>query len=253
LASQGLTPHGRVAGRTVGAWGSSRPTSWAPPGCAGRLPPPRRRSPCRTRQFEATRHTRARPGRDTAAMRQFSHWRCRTLSSTRSLAGLGRHPPGPTRISRQLLFRHRATTAADVALSHRLEASVVVIDFCLFFLPSATPSSNGNTAGAVFIPLAASYRRLSADPDLERGVAKIGQDGGSGQGRRATPRRADAVCGTTGPQERRGQGVDWLRRPRGRWQRCRRQGQRTARPPATGTTRHTIDVIVRARPPTRKA
>ena len=74
---------------------------------------------------------------------------------------------------------------------------MVVTDFCLFLLPSATPSSNGNTAGVVFIPLAASYRRLSADPDLQRVVVEIGQDEGSDQDRKATPRRADAVYWTT--------------------------------------------------------
>ena len=89
----------------------------APPVCAGPLQAPRQASArpnakVQGHESEATRHTRTRPDRDAAAVRQFPYWPYRTFSWTWWLAGLvGIHhdPPGPLGSSRSGTERRRLT------------------------------------------------------------------------------------------------------------------------------------------------
>lgn len=132
---------------------------------AGQLKSPRRRWPGLTpkleaRESEVMRHTGARPDHDTAAVRQCSPLALLHSQLDRVSRRACQHPSRATRISRQLSFKHSATTT-DVVFIHRMEPSVVVINFCLFLLASSTSSSSGNTADAVFLPLAVSHCSLS--------------------------------------------------------------------------------------------
>jgi hypothetical protein len=67
--------------------------------------------------------------------------------------------------------------AADVALFHPVELSVIVIDCCLFLsAANSAPSLSGNTTGAVFLAIGCVVLQSQPDRDLQQAVAKISQD-----------------------------------------------------------------------------
>jgi hypothetical protein len=173
----------------------------------------------RGQESEATRHTAPRPDRDIAVVRQFSHWLSHSQLDKVSRRSRQR-PARPTRISRQHSFRPQS----DGKLTQHPQA-VVVMDFCLFLLASTAPSPSGDTAGAVFFPLAVSHRSLRRSTSPNEFIAEIGPGWGQwARGREAAARRADAACPMTRPQDG---AADWsmgFRKSRGRWHGCRLSG-----------------------------
>jgi hypothetical protein len=66
---------------------------------------------------------------------------------------------------------------ANVALSHPVEPSVIVMDFSLFLsAANSAPSLSGNTTGAVFFAISCVVLQSQPDRDLQQAVAKISQD-----------------------------------------------------------------------------
>jgi hypothetical protein len=77
---------------------------------------------------------------------------------------------------------------------------MVVMQFSVSLLArSALPSLNGNTAGAVFLPLAVSYSCVSPTQILPRAIAEIGQNKAVVGAERQLP-RADAVYSMITPR-----------------------------------------------------
>jgi hypothetical protein len=136
----------------------------APPVCAGQLnllvASTRPNAKVRGQESEATMHTEIWPDRDTAAARQFSYWPCHILSWARppaSLVGIHHDPPGSPDSSRSGTERRQLTRHLYTAWSQAWSS----LTFSLSLLTSSAPSSSGNTAGTVFLPLAVSHCSLS--------------------------------------------------------------------------------------------